>query len=118
SQAVNKSPTHYPCDSGRTFRVILFSIHSDNGNPSSINIKQHWGRSVLTEPRRQCSSLTPAESNSLPHAQASKTSYKHQDSRIKKAKVQTKTKTSATLIFKIFLKDIKIIKTKIVKEDC
>ncbi|GKB17593.1 hypothetical protein Tco_0851516 [Tanacetum coccineum] len=29
SQAVNKSPTHYPCDSARTFRVILFSIHSD-----------------------------------------------------------------------------------------
>ncbi|GJS49677.1 retrovirus-related pol polyprotein from transposon TNT 1-94 [Tanacetum coccineum] len=29
SQAVNKSPTHYPFDSARTFRVILFSIHSD-----------------------------------------------------------------------------------------
>ncbi|GJW99231.1 hypothetical protein Tco_0181039 [Tanacetum coccineum] len=29
SQAVNKSPTHYPCDSARTFRVILFSIHND-----------------------------------------------------------------------------------------
>ncbi|GJX04558.1 putative reverse transcriptase domain-containing protein [Tanacetum coccineum] len=27
--AVNKSPTHYPCDSARTFRVILFSIHND-----------------------------------------------------------------------------------------
>ncbi|GKE46911.1 hypothetical protein Tco_1478169, partial [Tanacetum coccineum] len=22
-------------------RVILFSIHSDDGNPSSVNIKQH-----------------------------------------------------------------------------
>ncbi|GKA57124.1 hypothetical protein Tco_0756312 [Tanacetum coccineum] len=29
SQAVDKSPTHYPCDSARTFRVILFSIHND-----------------------------------------------------------------------------------------
>ncbi|GKC46524.1 hypothetical protein Tco_1064246 [Tanacetum coccineum] len=29
SQAVNKSPTHYPYDSARTFRVILFSIHND-----------------------------------------------------------------------------------------
>ncbi|GJT03606.1 hypothetical protein Tco_0824775 [Tanacetum coccineum] len=28
--AVNKSPTHYPCDSARTFRVILFSIHNDD----------------------------------------------------------------------------------------
>ncbi|GJX64863.1 retrovirus-related pol polyprotein from transposon TNT 1-94 [Tanacetum coccineum] len=27
--AVNKSPTHYPCDSARTFRVILLSIHND-----------------------------------------------------------------------------------------
>ncbi|GJU57185.1 hypothetical protein Tco_1234951 [Tanacetum coccineum] len=25
-------------------RVILFSIHSDNGNPSGVNIKQHYGR--------------------------------------------------------------------------
>ncbi|GJY64490.1 hypothetical protein Tco_0465950, partial [Tanacetum coccineum] len=24
-------------------RVILFSIHSDDGNPSSVNIKQHCG---------------------------------------------------------------------------
>ncbi|GJW78835.1 hypothetical protein Tco_0140517 [Tanacetum coccineum] len=23
------SPTHYPCDSARTFRVMLFSIHND-----------------------------------------------------------------------------------------
>ncbi|GJS12320.1 RNA-directed DNA polymerase, eukaryota [Tanacetum coccineum] len=29
SQAIDKSPTHYPCDSARTFRVILFSIHND-----------------------------------------------------------------------------------------
>ncbi|GJR50376.1 retrovirus-related pol polyprotein from transposon TNT 1-94 [Tanacetum coccineum] len=50
------------------------------------------------------SNLTPAESNSLPqaHAQATKTYNKHQDSRIKKAP-ELKTKTSATLIFKIFL---------------
>ncbi|GJV21211.1 hypothetical protein Tco_1370231 [Tanacetum coccineum] len=29
SEAVNKSPKHYPCDYAITFRVILFSIHSD-----------------------------------------------------------------------------------------
>ncbi|GJX77133.1 hypothetical protein Tco_0323944 [Tanacetum coccineum] len=92
------------------------------GTPLSLKkerIKVWIKENVISgRPRRRCSSLTPAESNSLPHAQASKTYYKHQDSRIKKAKVQTKTKTSATLIFKIFLKDIKIIKTKIVKGDC
>ncbi|GKB78648.1 hypothetical protein Tco_0945543, partial [Tanacetum coccineum] len=40
--------------------------------------------------------LSPAESDSLPHAhtQTIKTYYKHQDSRIKKAK-ELKTKTSA-----------------------
>ncbi|GKB68210.1 hypothetical protein Tco_0929622 [Tanacetum coccineum] len=56
--------------------------------------------------RRWSYGLIPAESYSLPHAhaQATKTYYKHQDSRIKKAKDQTKTKTFATLIFKIFLK--------------
>ncbi|GJY90609.1 hypothetical protein Tco_0505805 [Tanacetum coccineum] len=70
--------------------------------------------------RRQSYDPIPTESDSLPHvhAQAIKTYYKHQDSRIKKAKDQSKIKTSATLIFKIFLKDIKIIKTKIVKGDC
>ncbi|GJY90195.1 hypothetical protein Tco_0505391 [Tanacetum coccineum] len=69
--------------------------------------------------KRRCCSLIPAELNSLPHAhtQATKTYYKHQDSRINKAQ-ELNTKTSATLIFKIFFKDIKIIKTKIVKGDC
>ncbi|GKA68949.1 retrovirus-related pol polyprotein from transposon TNT 1-94 [Tanacetum coccineum] len=63
--------------------------------------------------RRRCSNLTPAESDSLPHAhaRATKTYNKHQDSRIKKAP-ELKTKTFVTLIFKIFLKDIKIIKPK------
>ncbi|GJS50976.1 hypothetical protein Tco_0624338 [Tanacetum coccineum] len=46
--------------------------------------------------KRRCCSLIPAESDSLPHAhtQTTKTYYKHQDSRIKKAQV-LKTKTSA-----------------------
>ncbi|GJS10014.1 hypothetical protein Tco_0366810 [Tanacetum coccineum] len=48
------------------------------------------------EYKRQCCSLIPAESDSLPHAhaQTTKTYYKHQDSRIKKAQV-LKIKTSA-----------------------
>ncbi|GKC48395.1 hypothetical protein Tco_1066117, partial [Tanacetum coccineum] len=46
--------------------------------------------------KRRCCSLIPADSDSLPHAyvQTTKTYYKHQDSRIKKAQV-LKTKTSA-----------------------
>ncbi|GKD27154.1 hypothetical protein Tco_1233368 [Tanacetum coccineum] len=46
--------------------------------------------------KRRCCSLIPTESNSLPHAhtQATKTYYKHQDSRIKKAQ-ELNTKTSA-----------------------
>ncbi|GKC67883.1 hypothetical protein Tco_1100481 [Tanacetum coccineum] len=44
--------------------------------------------------RRRCG-LIPAEFNSSPHAhaQTTKTYYKHQDSRIKKAQVHSKTKT-------------------------
>ncbi|GJY08437.1 hypothetical protein Tco_0375491 [Tanacetum coccineum] len=34
---------HYPCNHARTFRVILFSFIVTNGNPSSVNIKQHCG---------------------------------------------------------------------------
>ncbi|GJX78833.1 hypothetical protein Tco_0326982 [Tanacetum coccineum] len=46
--------------------------------------------------KRRCCSLIPTESDSLPHAhaQTTKTYYKHQDSRIKKAQ-ELKTKTSA-----------------------
>nr|GEU86532.1 putative reverse transcriptase domain-containing protein [Tanacetum cinerariifolium] len=93
-------------------RVIL-SIHSEDGNPSCANIKEALGRgsntlswkpcqggsSKLNLPdyryKQWCCSLIPAESNSLPHAQAqaTKTYYKHHDSRIKKAQ-ELKTKTS------------------------
>nr|GEY48311.1 hypothetical protein [Tanacetum cinerariifolium] len=69
---------------------MLFGIHNDE-----------W-KSFQSQPqialryKRQCCSLIPAESDSLPHAhaQATKTYYKHQDSRIKKAQ-ELKTKTSA-----------------------
>ncbi|GKB63339.1 hypothetical protein Tco_0919525 [Tanacetum coccineum] len=58
-------------------------------DPSSNKLR---GRSVLTKP--ECCSLIPAESDSLPHAhaQATKTYYMLQDSRIKKAQeLNTKT---------------------------
>ncbi|GJZ18445.1 hypothetical protein Tco_0554568 [Tanacetum coccineum] len=38
------SPTQYSCDNCQNIRVILFSIHSDDGNPSRVNIKQLCGR--------------------------------------------------------------------------
>ncbi|GJY63212.1 retrotransposon protein, putative, unclassified [Tanacetum coccineum] len=46
--------------------------------------------------KRRCCSLIPVESDSLPHAHAktTKTYYKHQDSRVKKAQ-ELKTKTTA-----------------------
>ncbi|GJZ47604.1 reverse transcriptase domain, reverse transcriptase zinc-binding domain protein [Tanacetum coccineum] len=87
--------------------------HSDNENKpcqgGSLNLPDH-------RYRRWSNDLILTASYSVPHAyaQAAKTYYKHQESRIKKAKDQSKTKTSGTLIFKIFLKDIK---TKIVKGD-
>ncbi|GJR17087.1 hypothetical protein Tco_0965614 [Tanacetum coccineum] len=39
-----KSPTHYAHDIARTFRVKLFSIHSDEGNLPGVILKQHCGR--------------------------------------------------------------------------
>ncbi|GJV16389.1 hypothetical protein Tco_1361712, partial [Tanacetum coccineum] len=55
----------------------------------SLNIPDH-------RYKRRCCSLIPADSDSLPHvhAQTTKTYYKHQDSRIKKAQ-ELMTKTSA-----------------------
>ncbi|GJR77339.1 hypothetical protein Tco_0089704 [Tanacetum coccineum] len=59
------------------------------GGSSKSNLHDH-------RYKRRCRSLIPAESDSLPHAhtQTTKTYYKHQDSRIKKAQ-ELKTKTSA-----------------------
>ncbi|GJY06361.1 hypothetical protein Tco_0373415, partial [Tanacetum coccineum] len=34
---------HGDSDDVLNIRVILFSIHSDDGHPSSVNIKQHCG---------------------------------------------------------------------------
>ncbi|GKE18376.1 hypothetical protein Tco_1425953 [Tanacetum coccineum] len=72
-------------------RVMLFSIHNDEWKSFQ---SQHQ---PILRYKRWCCSLIPAESDSLPHAQAqtTKTYYWHQDSRIKKAQVHTKTKTSA-----------------------
>ncbi|GJV66237.1 hypothetical protein Tco_1477065 [Tanacetum coccineum] len=80
SQAVNKSPTHYPCDFARTSELYL-SIHSEDGNPALL----YDGGGIPFQ----------LKSDSLPHAhaQTTKTYYKHQDSRIKKAQ-DLKTKTS------------------------
>ncbi|GJX44729.1 gag-pol polyprotein [Tanacetum coccineum] len=121
SQAVNKSPTHYPCDSARTFRVILFSIHNDEWKsfqchhqttlrrPYALSWKPCQGDSLNLPDHRihkdgDGDASFQLKSNSLPHAhaQTTKTFYKHQDSRIMKAQ-ELKTKTSAqTLIYKIF----------------
>ncbi|GJT19996.1 putative reverse transcriptase domain-containing protein [Tanacetum coccineum] len=82
-----KSPTHYPYDFARTFRVMLFSIHSDE-----------WKSFQSQNQTALC--LIPAESDSLPHAhaQTTKTYYKHQDSRIKKAQeIKTMTSTNSDI---------------------
>ncbi|GJU09897.1 hypothetical protein Tco_1132293 [Tanacetum coccineum] len=57
-------------------------------------LKSKYITMIENESRSQC--LIPAESDSLPHAhaQTTKTYYKHQDSRIKKAQ-ELKTKTAA-----------------------
>ncbi|GJU36859.1 reverse transcriptase domain-containing protein [Tanacetum coccineum] len=61
---------------------VIRSFRSDDGNPSRAIIKQ------ALRYKQRCCSLIPAESDSLPHAHAQtiKTYYKHQDSRITKAK--------------------------------
>ncbi|GJS10991.1 hypothetical protein Tco_0367787 [Tanacetum coccineum] len=118
---VNKSPTHYPYDSARTFRVILFSIHNDEWKSFQCHHQTALRSYALSWKPCQGDSLNlpdhrihkdgdgdasfQLKSDSLPHAhaQTTKTFYKHQDSRIMKAQ-ELKTKTSAqTLIYKIFL---------------
>ncbi|GKA30351.1 hypothetical protein Tco_0716656 [Tanacetum coccineum] len=80
-------------------RVILFSIHSDDGNPSSVNIEQHSGRnyalswkscqggsSKLNLPDRRykhrCCSLTLVKSDLLPHAHTQALKVNHSTSRL------------------------------------
>ncbi|GJW05759.1 hypothetical protein Tco_1568182 [Tanacetum coccineum] len=100
-QAVNKSPMHYPCDSARTFGVIIFSIHNDEWK----SFQCHHQTTLRLHKDGDGDASFQLKSDSLPHAhaQTTKTFYKHQDSRIMKAQ-ELKTKTSAqTLIYKIFL---------------
>ncbi|GJZ04713.1 retrovirus-related pol polyprotein from transposon TNT 1-94 [Tanacetum coccineum] len=94
SQAVNKSPTHYPCDSARTFRVILFSIHNDESESSvsssnstrsyALSWKPYQGDSLNLPDHRihkdgDGDASFQLKSDSLPHAhaQSTKTFYKH-----------------------------------------
>ncbi|GJS53925.1 hypothetical protein Tco_0627287 [Tanacetum coccineum] len=112
SQAVNKSPTHYPCDSARTFRVILFSIHNDEWKSFQCHHQTALRSYALSWKPCQGDSLNlpdhrihkdgdgdasfQLKSDSLPHAhaQTTKTFHKHQDLKIMKAQ-ELKTKTSA-----------------------
>ncbi|GJT59990.1 gag-pol polyprotein [Tanacetum coccineum] len=107
SQAVNKSPTHYPYDSARTFRVILFSIHNDEWKSFQCHHQTALRLSALDvtviHKDGDGDASFQLKLDSLPHAhaQTTKTFHKHQDSKIMKAQ-ELKTKTSAqTLILKI-----------------
>ncbi|GJT07998.1 hypothetical protein Tco_0842460 [Tanacetum coccineum] len=75
SQAVNKSPTHYPCDSARTFRVILFSIHNDEWK----SFQCHHQTALRIHKDGDGDASFQLKSDSLPHAhaQTTKTFYKH-----------------------------------------
>ncbi|GKC30884.1 hypothetical protein Tco_1038178 [Tanacetum coccineum] len=74
--------TTYPVPSTLNTR-----IHKDHSIDLMICDMQSRRSSWNRRYKGRCCSLTPAESDSLPHAhtQATKTYYKHQDSRIKKA---------------------------------
>ncbi|GJV32349.1 hypothetical protein Tco_1392749 [Tanacetum coccineum] len=78
-------------------RVILFSIHDDNGNPSRVNIKQLYGRgsktlswkpcqggsSKLSLPdhryKKRCYNLIPAESRFTTSCSIDKDKYNMKD---------------------------------------
>ncbi|GJW88062.1 hypothetical protein Tco_0163402 [Tanacetum coccineum] len=93
------SPTHYPCDSARTFRVILFSIHNDEWKSFQCHHQTALRSYALSWKPCQGDSLNlpdhrihkdgdgdasfQLKSDSLPHAHAhsTKTFYKHQDSK-------------------------------------
>ncbi|GKA89611.1 hypothetical protein Tco_0811423, partial [Tanacetum coccineum] len=94
--------------------VALSASSSTAGNP----IKEILLRLNLPDHRRRCYILILAESDSLPyaHAQATKTtiSIKIQESR----KLKFKYKDFRNSDIQDLPKDIKVIKTKIVKGDC
>ncbi|GKC65873.1 hypothetical protein Tco_1098471 [Tanacetum coccineum] len=74
------SPTHYPCDSARTFRVILFSIHNDEWKSFQCHHQTYCSRI----PKMEMVKLILAKSDSLPQLSSiyKEHSIKHQDSRI------------------------------------
>ncbi|GKC83821.1 hypothetical protein Tco_1139538 [Tanacetum coccineum] len=84
----------YPKDSG--LELTAFSDADHGGCLDTRKITSEGIQFLGDKYKQRCCSLIPAESDSLPHAhaQTTKTYYCHQDSRIKKAQVHTKTKTS------------------------
>ncbi|GKC09943.1 hypothetical protein Tco_1001553 [Tanacetum coccineum] len=75
---------------------LLFHHHITMLKSTYCNSDLKERKVYLQRYKRRCCSLIPAESDSLPYAyaQTTKTNYKHQDLRIKKAQ-ELKTKTSA-----------------------
>ncbi|GJU31624.1 hypothetical protein Tco_1175213 [Tanacetum coccineum] len=80
---------------GKIFTSSTTKVDSEPTNGSNKDITNQYECEKLLMYKQRCCSLIPAESYSLPHthAQTTKTYYKHQDSRIKKAQ-ELKTKTS------------------------
>ncbi|GJV55323.1 hypothetical protein Tco_1456328 [Tanacetum coccineum] len=113
SDALTTLPNH------SSFSKKIFISFVTEINTTSIDFLTPSRSSQNQRYKRRCCSLTPAESDSLSHAhtQATEIYYKHKDSRIKKAQ-ELNTKTSANSNTQDLPKDIKIIKTKIVKGDC
>ncbi|GJR82410.1 hypothetical protein Tco_0153195 [Tanacetum coccineum] len=101
TSSINSEPPH---GSNTYITNLLECIQTLNSSAGSNTLrwKPHQGGSYkLNLPdhryKQRCCSLNLAKSNSLPHAHAQsiKTYYWHQNARIKKAQVHTKTKTSA-----------------------
>ncbi|GJT02047.1 hypothetical protein Tco_0823216 [Tanacetum coccineum] len=91
------SPTHYPCDFARTFRVILFSIQSDEWKSFQSQPQTTLrGSYALSWKPCQGDSLNLPDHSHIPPYLLFITNFQmqHQDSRIKKAQ-EFKTKTSA-----------------------
>ncbi|GKB98758.1 retrovirus-related pol polyprotein from transposon TNT 1-94, partial [Tanacetum coccineum] len=70
SQAVIKSLMHYPCDNCQNIKVILFNIHSDDGNPSRVNIKQLCADSENRPPMLNKENYVPWSSHLIRYAKS------------------------------------------------
>ncbi|GJS08491.1 retrovirus-related pol polyprotein from transposon TNT 1-94 [Tanacetum coccineum] len=94
-------------------RVILFNIHSDDGNPSNVNIKQHYGRMIqvkemMQDERPQERKVKDKDSRSRSQSMNEQSRYKQEKTKTRPKKEKLKSQIKITSNKNVNIGEIKV----------